>query len=134
MQVAHPILEQAALSLDQQDGEFFADRAKAMLQKIEDGKELTDAVLSVVSLAKIFDDAGQVERADRLIDIACSVTDRLKDFGSNARKLAEDMTRMKTQRLRRFEGDAGPKRAPRFGAKGNGVSLKSLIPPRPRRA
>lgn len=129
------MIEQAALSLDGPERGFYARRARQMLAQIEDGPELLHAVLTLVSLAKRLDDAGNEEAADRLLDLASEAIEPLKYHGREARQLAEDLTRMKTTRLRTFEGDQPQAQAPKYGAKPKGtVALRTLLPVRPRRA
>ena len=131
-QEPHAILELAVYAVDPSGGGAMYRRL------VEDGmKELFDkpdlrlAVISLVSFSKRLADAGHEESAEWLLDVACSACDALKKRGEEDRKLAEDITRYKTERFRAFSGRDMKKRAPVYDApaKAGTVQLKSLHRP-----
>jgi hypothetical protein len=134
-QVVHPIVEAAVLSLDPLAGDHFARVVRKKLRTIDDGDELQSAVISLTSLAKRLDDAGNADAADRVLDLACEAIEPLKVFGADARRLAEDLTRTKTAQFRAFSSEDTAARAPLYGARPRGtLKLSKILPPRPRRA
>ncbi len=134
MRREHPIIE-LALHASIELGTAYADRAKKKLLEIESGEELEHAVLTLISAAKFADDRNQPQAADKILAIAFTTIEPLKGFSARARRLAEDLTRAKTERFAAFTSGKNTKTAPKYGEKPSGsVSLFRLLPPRPRRA
>jgi hypothetical protein len=130
----HPILEQA-LNAVEGGGSFYARRVRDRLAAIETGAELQHAVISLASLAKAFEDRGNMDAAELVLDLACTAIEPLKRFEGESRTLAEELTRAKTQRFKAFAAEGTKDSAPKYGVKPKGsVSLFQILPPRPRRA
>jgi hypothetical protein len=134
-QHAHAVVDQAIIALLDGGVGFYADRVKERLRTIDNGEELQHAVISLASLAKLLDDAGNIGAADRVLDLACEAISPLRKFGADSLLVAQDLTRVKTARFKAFAAEETQPRAPKYGVKPkNTVALRELIPPRPRRA
>ena len=129
-------MEQALLAISEGNSGFYADRVKTKLLEIQNGRELEHAVITLASLAKLLDGAGNVRAADKVLDLACFAISPLQRFAGDSRLVAEDVTRVKTARFQAFGGETTTASAPKYGAKPKGgtVSLFQILPPRPRRA
>jgi hypothetical protein len=130
-QEPHAILELAIFAVDPNGGAQYRAAVEAAMKDLLDDPDLRVAVISLVSFSKRLDDAGHHEPAEWLLDVATSACDALRRRGEADRKLAEDLTRFKTERFRSFSDRAANKRAPRYGATAapGTVQLKTLLPP-----
>lgn len=104
----HPFAKLAFLSLTTQDQKTYvmSDDARARLilafEKLFDRPDLRSAVLSLVSLAKHVEDAGNVDAANALINIAATACTALKKQGTRSRELADDLGQMTTATFAAF--------------------------------
>jgi hypothetical protein len=136
MRKEHPIVEQALFAIAEGTAlGFYSERVKVKLLEIDNGKDLQHAVITLASLAKLMESAGNTQAAEKILDLACIAIEPLHKFEGDSRLMAEDLTRAKTARFRAFGGEETKAKAPKYGAKPTtGVSLFQILPPRPRRA
>lgn len=126
----HAILELAVYAVDPEGGAHYRKLVEDTMKELLDQPDLRVAVLSLVSFSKRLDDAGHHEPADWLLDVATSACDALRQRSEADRKLAEDLTRFKTERFRSFADRRMEKKAPKYdapAAKGT-VKLSALMP------
>lgn len=86
--------------------------------------ELRPAVLSVVSLAKHFDDVGMPEAAERLLAAARTMIPALELGRDDDAERARDERTKQAAVFQRFQGQAEGATAPRYGARGQAGSIK----------
>jgi hypothetical protein len=87
--------------------------------------ELRPAVLSLVSLAKHFDDVGMPEAAERLLSAARTMIPALELGRDDEAERARDERKKQTAVFQRFQGQAqAPSTAPRFGVPAKAGSIR----------
>lgn len=104
----HPFAKLAFLALTTRDQKtyFMTDASRVRLiaafERLFDKPDLRSAVLSLVSLAKHVEDAGNVDAANALISIAATASGALKKQGTRSRELADDLGQMTTATFEAF--------------------------------
>ena len=97
-------------------GWIFSEPARARvasaLEKLFDSPDLRPAVLSLVSLAKHFDDRGHRAVAAGLLEVATTATMSLGTQGSEAAQLAHELGAMTTEVFASFRDEDVAKAAP----------------------
>ena len=115
----HAIVKMAIANIDRAPGgrglvmkRNGPERLERALEKLFERQDLRHAVLSLVSLAKHYDDRGFKEIAAELVVIATSATHALNSQGNASKKAAETLGQMKTEIFAAFTSTEIVKAAP----------------------
>jgi hypothetical protein len=87
-------------------------RVASALEKLFEASELRSAVLTLVSLAKHFEDRGHVAVAEGLLNVAATATSALDAQGEESAQLSDELTAMTTAVFASFQAEEVLKAAP----------------------